>query len=32
VIVGPDEWKDGNVVVRELGSGTEKTVRVEELG
>jgi histidyl-tRNA synthetase len=32
VIVGPDEWKDGNVVVRDLASGTEKTVRVEELG
>jgi histidyl-tRNA synthetase len=31
VIVGPDEWKDGNVVVRDLASGTEKTVRAEEL-
>jgi histidyl-tRNA synthetase len=32
VIVGPDEWKDGNVVVRDLASGTEKTVRADEVG
>jgi histidyl-tRNA synthetase len=31
VIVGPDEWKDGNVVLRELATGTEKTVRADEI-
>ncbi|MFI5317276.1 MAG: histidine--tRNA ligase [Myxococcota bacterium] len=31
VIVGPDEWKDGNVVVRDLASGSESVTRVAEL-
>jgi len=31
VIVGPDEWKDGNVVVKDLASGTETRVRAEDL-
>ncbi len=31
VIVGPDEWKDLSVRVRDLVSGDEKVVRVDEL-
>jgi histidyl-tRNA synthetase len=31
VIVGPDEWQDGNVVVRDLASGTEQIVRAADL-
>jgi histidyl-tRNA synthetase len=31
VIVGPDEWKDGKVVVRDLVSGGEEAVRVSEI-
>jgi histidyl-tRNA synthetase len=31
VIVGPDEWKDGNVTVKDLQSGTETVVRAESL-
>jgi histidyl-tRNA synthetase len=31
VIVGPDEWKDGIVLVKELASGTETRVRADEL-
>ena len=31
VIVGPDEWKDGNVVVRDLASGAEQVVRASQL-
>jgi histidyl-tRNA synthetase len=32
LLVGPDEWKDGCVVERDLAAGTERRVRVEELG
>jgi histidyl-tRNA synthetase len=32
VIVGPDEWKDGCVVERDLAAGTERRVSVEDLG
>ena len=31
VIVGPDEWKDGNVTVKDLASGAETIVRADEL-
>ena len=31
IIVGPDEWRDGNVVVRDLASGDEKTVAATEV-
>ena len=31
VIVGPDEWADGNVVVKDLASGDETRVRADEL-
>jgi histidyl-tRNA synthetase len=31
IIVGPDEWKDGNVVLRDLTSGSEQVVRAAEL-
>ena len=31
VIVGPDEWKDGNVTVKDLASGAESLVRADEL-
>ncbi len=31
IIVGPDEWQDGNVVVRDLASGTEQIVRAADL-
>jgi histidyl-tRNA synthetase len=31
VIVGPDEWQDGNVVLKDLASGSETRVRVEDL-
>ena len=31
VIVGPDEWADGNVVVKDLASGVETRVRADEL-
>ena len=31
VIVGPDEWKDGNVVVKDLASGAETLVRADNL-
>ena len=31
VIVGPDEWANGEVVVKDLASGTETRVRAEDL-
>ncbi len=31
VLVGPDEWKDGQVVERDLAAGTERRVRVDAL-
>jgi histidyl-tRNA synthetase len=31
IIVGPDEWQDRNVVVRDLASGTEQIVRAADL-
>lgn len=31
VIVGPDEWKDGNVTVKDLASGAESVVRADQL-
>ena len=31
VLVGPDEWADGNVKVRDLTSGAEQTVRLDDL-
>ena len=31
VLVGPDEWADGSVKVRDLASGTEKLVRLDDL-
>ena len=31
VIVGPDEWKDGNVMVKDLRSGAETLLRVDSL-
>ncbi len=31
VIVGPEEWKDGNVLVRDLGTGAERVTRADEL-
>jgi histidyl-tRNA synthetase len=31
VIVGPDEWADGDVVVKDLASGGETRVRADEL-
>jgi histidyl-tRNA synthetase len=31
VIVGPEEWQDGCVLVRDLGSGAEQRVRFDEL-
>jgi histidyl-tRNA synthetase len=31
VIVGPDEWADGNVVVKDLASGSETRVRADDL-
>jgi len=31
VIVGPDEWADGNVVVKDLASGAETRVRADSL-
>ena len=31
VILGPDEWADGLVVVKDLGSGAETRVRADEL-
>lgn len=32
VLVGPDEWADGCVLVRDLASGDERRVPVDELG
>jgi histidyl-tRNA synthetase len=31
IIVGPDEWRDGNVVVRDLASGSEQLTRAADL-
>ena len=31
VLVGPDEWKDESVLVRDLASGVEKRVRLDDL-
>jgi histidyl-tRNA synthetase len=31
VIVGPEEWKDGNVLVRDLATGAERVTRPDEL-
>jgi histidyl-tRNA synthetase len=31
ILVGPDEWAEGSVKVRDLASGEERVVRVEEL-
>ncbi len=31
VLVGPDEWKEGSVKVKDLGSGEEREVKFEDL-
>jgi histidyl-tRNA synthetase len=32
ILVGPDEWRDGSVRVKDLASGEESIVRLEDLG